>query len=87
MRAGKGGAMKRREFIAWLTGGAAAIPALWPVASRGQDPIPGNQPASAADDNSIGQVASMTGTANVTRGNSARAPLKVADAVYAKDIL
>jgi hypothetical protein len=79
--------MKRREFIAWLTGGAAVFPALWPVGSRGQNPVPGNQPASAADDNSIGQVASVTGTANVTRGNSARAALKVADAVYAKDIL
>jgi hypothetical protein len=81
MRARKGGAMRRREFIAWLTGGAAAFPALWPLASRGQAAPP------AAADNSIGQVASMTGNATVTRGNAARAVLKVADVIYAKDIL
>jgi hypothetical protein len=87
MRARKGGAMKRREFIAWVTGGVAACPALWPLASRGQGAAPANQPASAGADNSIGQVASMTGSATVTRGNAVRAALKVADAVYAKDIL
>ena len=87
MRARKGGAMKRREFIAWVTGGVAAFPALWPLASRGQGAAPANQPASAGADNSIGQVASMTGSATVTRGNAVRAALKVADAVYAKDIL
>src|SRR6516225_9891407 len=87
MRARKGGAMRRREFIAWLTGGAAAFPALWPLASRGQGALPANHPASAAADNSIGQVASMTGSSTVTRGNAARAALKVADVIYAKDIL
>ncbi len=85
MHARKGGAMKRREFIAWLTG--AVFPALWPLASRGQVAPAANQPTSAAADNSIGQVASMTGSASVTRGNAARAALKVADAIYAKDIL
>ncbi|MGA8699934.1 MAG: hypothetical protein WB689_40120, partial [Xanthobacteraceae bacterium] len=79
--------MKRREFIAWFTGGVAAFPALWPIASRGQNPVPANQSASAADDNAIGQVASMTGSATVTRGNATRAALKVADAIYAKDTL
>ena len=79
--------MRRREFFAWLTGGAAAFPALWPLASRGQAALPPTQPASAAADNSIGQVASMTGSATVTRGNAARAVLKVADVIYAKDIL
>lgn len=87
MRARKGGAMRRREFIAWLSGGAAAFPAFWPLASRGQSAAPANQPAAAAADNSIGQVASMTGGATVTRGNAARAALKVADVIYAKDIL
>ena len=86
MRARKGGAMRRREFIAWLSG-AAAFPVLWPLASRGQGVAPANQPAASAADNSIGQVASMSGSATVTRGNSSRAALKVADVIYAKDIL
>ena len=86
MRARKGGAMRRREFIAWLSG-AAAFPVLWPLASRGQGAAPANQPAASAADNSIGQVASMTGSATVTRGNASRAALKVADVIYAKDIL
>jgi FecR protein len=84
MRDRKGGAMRRREFIARLTGGAAAFPALSPLASRGQAAPPA---ASAAADNSIGQVASMTGSATVTRGNAPRAVLKVADVIYAKDML
>jgi len=78
--------MRRREFIAWLSG-AAAFPVLWPIASRGQGAAPANQPAAAAADNSIGQVASMSGSATVTRGNAPRAALKVADVIYAKDIL
>ena len=86
MRAHKGGAMRRREFIAWLSG-AAAFPVLWPLASRGQGAAPANQPAASAADNSIGQVASMSGSATVTRGNAPRAALKVADVIYAKDIL
>ena len=86
MRARKGGAMRRREFIAWLSG-AAAFPVLWPLASRGQGAAPANQPAASAADNSIGQVASMSGSATVTRGNAPRAALKVADVIYAKDIL
>ena len=78
--------MRRREFIAWLSG-AAAFPVLWPLASRGQGVAPANQPAASAADNSIGQVASMSGSATVTRGNAPRAALKVADVIYAKDIL
>jgi hypothetical protein len=79
--------MRRREFIAWLTGGAATLPALWPLPSRGQSPAAANQPAAAAADTSIGQVASMTGNATVTRGTAARAALKVADVIYLKDVL
>jgi hypothetical protein len=78
--------MRRREFIAWLSG-VAAFPVLWPLASRGQGAAPANQPAASAADNSIGRVASMTGSATVMRGNASRAALKVADVIYAKDIL
>jgi hypothetical protein len=80
--------MKRREFIAWLSGGAAALPTLWPLAACGQTVAPTNQTASSAPaDNSIGQVASITGIATVTRGNAGRATLKVADVIYVKDTL
>ena len=86
--------MKRREFIGWLGtwlgtwlgGGAVAFPVLGSTASRAQNAA-ANQAGSAAVDNSIGQVASMTGSATVTRSNASRAALKVADAVYANDIL
>lgn len=79
--------MKRREFIAWLGGSVAAYPALWPVASGAQNSVVANQQSSAASEDSIGQVASVTGAATVTRGNAGRAALKVTDAIYAKDIL
>src|SRR4029077_2306449 len=80
--------MKRREFIAWLSGGVAGLPTLWPLAARAQTPVPSNQAASsAAADNSIGQVASITGNATVTRGDASRAALKVADVIYVKDTL
>jgi hypothetical protein len=79
--------MKRREFIAWLGGGAAVLSVPWAAVSRAQNAAAANQAGSAADDNSIGQVANMTGTATVTRGNAARTALKVADAIYANDTL
>jgi hypothetical protein len=46
--------------------------------------VPANQtPAN----NSIGQVASVTGSATVTRSNASRASLKVADEIYPKDVV
>jgi len=77
--------MQRRDFIVWLTGGAAGLPPFWPLLARGQtSPPAANQTAA---NSSVGQVASITGNATVTRGNAPRATLKVADEVYAKDIV
>src|SRR5262249_53214862 len=37
MRAPQGlGLMKRRDFIAWLTGAAAGLPSFWPLLAHGQ---------------------------------------------------
>src|SRR5581483_3159730 len=79
--------MRRREFIAWLSGSMASLPGLWPATSRGQNAAAANQPVARIDDTSIGQVASMTGNVTVTRGSAARAVLKVSDVIYPKDVL
>jgi hypothetical protein len=91
MRARRGlGDMKRRDFIAWLTGGAAGLPSFLPLvlslAARAQTPAPANQATTGAA-NSIGQVANLTGNATATRGNGSRLALKVADEIYLKDVV
>src|SRR5205807_5021947 len=53
-----------------------------------QTPGASNQAASsAAADNSIGQVASITGNVTVTRGNAGHVALKIAGVIYVKDTL
>jgi hypothetical protein len=70
--------MKRREVITFL--GAAV---LWPLTARAQTQATVN----AAADNQVGQVATLQGSATVTRANAAAALLKVSDAIHKGDEL
>jgi hypothetical protein len=74
--------MQRREFIT-LLGCAAGWPLSWPFPARAQTPASPTQ----ATDNQVGQVATLQGTATVTRNNAAAVALKISDPVYKRDVL
>jgi FecR-like protein len=84
--------MRRREFIVLFSSTAATLSAVWPFSIAAQDrapPVqtPSDQPAPQAVDESVGQVASLAGTATVKRGDAAAVVLKVTDHIFVNDTL
>ena len=75
--------MKRREFLV-LIAGASGWLFPWMRSARAQDPAPPDQAAA----NQIGQVATLQGSATVTRAKAATAmALRVNDPVFKNDTL
>jgi hypothetical protein len=91
--------VKRREFIALLSSTMAFWRGLLPIAARAQNqpqspyfapayqPPPQQAPAAAPADNSVGQVATVQGSATVSRANAAATALKVSDPIFKNDTL
>jgi hypothetical protein len=83
----QGPILQRRDFIKRL-GAVCTSPAamLWPFAARAQDP--GASGSADQEPGEIGQVATLQGSATVTRGNPGKvAALRVNDSVYEHDTL
>jgi hypothetical protein len=76
--------MQRREFLTFLAAATASGGVAWPSALQAQDQASSKQ--SAGDQ--IGQVATLQGSATVTRGNpAAAAGLRVNDSIFKNDTL
>lgn len=80
--------MKRREFMTVLSA-AAFWRTMWPLAAsaQAQPAVAAPQAEPAPADNSVGQVATLQGSATVTRANAAAIALRVADPIYKDDTL
>jgi FecR protein len=79
--------LQRRDFIKKL-GAVCMSPAamLWPFVARAQDPAASGSADQAPGE--IGQVATLQGSATVTRGNPGKvAALRVNDSIYEHDTL
>jgi hypothetical protein len=79
--------LKRREFVTHFVALCTwSCPALWPLAARAQNR--GDQPAADQGAGDVGQVATLKGSASVTRGNPASSvALRVKDPIFKHDIL
>jgi FecR protein len=77
--------LKRREFITHFGAICTAMAGFWPFGARAQNL--GGQPAADQAAGDIGQVATLQGSATVTRGNAAAAALRVNDPIFENDVL
>ena len=79
-----GGGMQRREFLTFLAAATASGRVAWPSALQAQDQASSKPGAG----DQIGQVATLQGSATVTRGNpAAAAGLRVNDFIFKNDTL
>jgi FecR protein len=79
-----GGGMQRREFLTFLAAATASGRVAWPSALQAQDQASSKQGAG----DQIGQVATLQGSATVTRGIPvAAAGLRVNDFIFKNDTL
>lgn len=87
--------MRRREFIVLVSRAAAALPSIWPLALRAETQAATDQPpdqstpapAPQVVDDSVGQVATLDGSATVKRGDAAAVALKITDPIFVNDTL